>query len=214
MDSDIVRSWGDMSTKPVEFPETSTAFGDGSPWDDSKWCKFLSLYKRPLHWYAKRRFYANFQEAEDAFQDLVCAILECPEIARRPPEHSFRSVICQIYRNRLLELIRKRQRWYGRLVRAYRHQMDSLAGNRAAERRLQRCLLRVKESFLLDLDLDRAELYGITARDRRIWKSVRSDRIPQVDLARQLGMSTSAVNVAVKKVSDYHLAVAKALLSQ
>ena len=59
------------------------------------------------------------------------------------------------------------------------------------------------DDFLNHPDPQRELLFGVTAQRRAIWKAVYIDGKSQVEVARITGLSTSAVNVAVKKVNAY-----------
>ena len=195
--------WSGSVAYDATFPTTRASMITGGAWSSQQWEWFHTYCQPPLRLYARRRFPRYLEHAEDAYHELCEAIIRRPELTARKHDVHFRAMICKMYERRMQILLRDRSRWFGRMRRAAEYIRQRLAPTPSEVKRDIFCEKVALDDFLNHPDPQRELLFGVTAQRRAIWKAVFIDGKSQVEVARITGLSTSAVNVAVKKVNAY-----------
>jgi len=164
----------------------------------------LLKYQPYLQRYANKWFARFPDEAEDAYVELVLTIVTHPYLFAKDYGRTLRSFIFRSYKNKLLDELKKRDRWRERARRTGEHVLEFCNGRKSArERALERCLDLSYRLFINGIDADKALRTGITETDRATWKAYWEDRLSEAEIAARINRSVNAVSARILKVKAY-----------
>lgn len=203
---DICKAWYQQDCIAGDVPSTHTItrsfrMGDRAPETVSH---VLLKYQPYLKRYARRNFPDRQDEAEEAYVEFVLDIVKQRELFDRKYEKTLRSFVFRYYKSKLLNTIRRNDRWLGRSRQTIEHVIRCCTGQEPPkERAIRRCLALSHKIFINGHDRDKALLMGITETDRAVWIAYWEDRMTEAAIGERLNLSANAISSRIGKVKKY-----------
>lgn len=205
--ADICRAWDRPSYVHGDVQSTHTVTrrfreGDRTPGTVEH---VLMKFQPYLQRYANTFYPKHPDEAEEAYVDFVLAIMKRPYLFNKDlGTATLRSFVFQSYRNKLRDVLKRKNRWLARASRAAERTLELCRLQKSSEQRaVERGLALSHRIFILGFDAETAFLMGVTEGDRSVWKSYWEDGMTEAGIAATLNLSVNAVSARILKVKAY-----------